>query len=182
MSSPPARDLRTASPGVNAPPPRERSSHATNGDGRSKSIAGHEHFVHFYEDEARLGHAVARYLAEGVRAGDRLLVIATGDHWRTIRSELESIEPKVDTGAIRVLDARTTLDAFLRDGEPDPGLFDRIIGGEIADVMSGGERLRAYGEMVDLLWRAIAGRRSGWKSCGTASASATTSSSSARTR
>jgi len=154
MSSPPASDLRAVSRGVNATPDLERSSHPTSGHSHS-TAAGHEHVVHFYEDDDHLGRAVARYLAEGAHAGDELLVIATGDHWRAIRSRLEAEDRKIDADAIRVLDAHATLDRFMRNGEPDAELFDRVIGGAIADVMNGGaRRLRAYGEMVDVLWRA----------------------------
>ena len=43
----------------------------------------------------------------------------------------------------------------MRDGEPDRELFDSVIGGVMAEraAVSNGARLRAYGEMVDVLWK-----------------------------
>jgi signal transduction histidine kinase len=54
-------------------------------------------------------------------------------------------------GQIQLLDAAETLAAFMVDGEPDWGKFKAVIG----PVMERANRrpVRAYGEMVDLLWR-----------------------------
>ncbi len=44
-------------------------------------------------------------------------------------------------GRLRFLDARTTLDRLLGDGQPDDLLFDQVVG-----------EVRVFGEMVSLLW------------------------------
>ena len=43
----------------------------------------------------------------------------------------------------------------MRDGEPDPRLFEAVIGDVMAEraAVANGAELRAYGEMVDVLWR-----------------------------
>src|SRR5205807_1820132 len=53
------------------------------------------------------------------------------------------------------LDAQETLSSISVDGQPDWELFRARIGGLIHEKRSenGGARVRAYGEMVDLLWR-----------------------------
>ncbi len=50
------------------------------------------------------------------------------------------------------IDARATLDAILRDGVPNPRQFFDLAAGMITDALKDGTRVRAYGEMVALLW------------------------------
>jgi signal transduction histidine kinase len=54
-----------------------------------------------------------------------------------------------------LLDARETLARFMVDGLPDAALFDEVVGGLVARARTHGchAPLRAYGEMVDMLWR-----------------------------
>ena len=54
-----------------------------------------------------------------------------------------------------MLDAEETLALFMVNGIPDPSRFKAMIGAVIAEL-AGGPRpriVRAYGEMVNLLWR-----------------------------
>jgi hypothetical protein len=52
-----------------------------------------------------------------------------------------------------LLDAEETLGTFMRDGLPDPRAFHRVIGGAIAKLRLEHPAVRAYGEMVDVLWQ-----------------------------
>ena len=54
-----------------------------------------------------------------------------------------------------VLDAETTLDQILVDGMPAANLFHSLMEETLASINTGSPRdnVRAYGEMVDLLWR-----------------------------
>jgi PAS domain S-box-containing protein len=54
-----------------------------------------------------------------------------------------------------LFDARETLDKFMRAGRPDANLFATHVGGIIDGRIHARpeSRIRAYGEMVDLLWR-----------------------------
>jgi PAS domain S-box-containing protein len=58
--------------------------------------------------------------------------------------------------ALVMLDARTTLDMFMDDSAPDPARFQANVGRVIEDASkdgTGAKRVvRAYGEMVDVLW------------------------------
>src|SRR5688500_3073973 len=49
------------------------------------------HLVHFYEDDEFLSVAVAKFLGDGIRAGDVLVVIATEPHRQAFRRQLESL-------------------------------------------------------------------------------------------
>lgn len=115
------------------------------------------HLVHLYRDPESLAAIVSLYLHDGLRRGDAGMVIATPDHEALIRQGLEELgqQPRrlQDDGRLAFLDARETLVAFMRDGVPDPMLFRKTIGPVFAALASQGHAgVRAYGEMVSVLW------------------------------
>jgi MEDS: MEthanogen/methylotroph, DcmR Sensory domain len=119
-----------------------------------------DHLVQLYgEDDGLLAKNVSRYLAEGLRQLDGLLVIATPEHTQAITRYLveetggATLEAERE-GRLRFLDARATLDRLLRDGQPDERLFEAILGSALRDAQlhSGSGKVRAFGEMVGLLW------------------------------
>ena len=121
------------------------------------------HGVEFYAYDAQIVDKVARFIAPALEGGTEVaVVIATEKHRRDLESELSSRGLDV-TGAIRdrryvALDAATTLSKFIVDGQPDPDRFAEVVGGAIAKAQADCkcQHVRAYGEMVALLW--LAGR------------------------
>ncbi|HYC91199.1 MAG TPA: ATP-binding protein [Thermoanaerobaculia bacterium] len=111
----------------------------------------HHHAVQFYEDEAFLAERVAAFLAEGARNGEPCVVIATPEHNAMFASRLESLS--ADPKSVAFLDARSMLDQFLDRGTPNADRFASVVGRALADARGASRRVRAYGEMVDLLWR-----------------------------
>ena len=119
--------------------------------------APHTHVVQFYESEEFLYDTVARFLAPGLQNGDRVVVIAGSVHRGALTRRLEHLgtERALRSGQLVLLDARETLAKFMVEGMPDASRFREVIAGVVASTLSAhpGTRLRAYGEMVDLLWR-----------------------------
>ena len=119
---------------------------------------GH-HAVQFYSDDDRLCVSVADFLGDGLAAGQPLIIIATPSHRDRIIAELRTrhfdVDSLVASGKIQVLDAAETLTHFMVNGRPDHLLFRRVVSSVLDGVItSSGERnVRAYGEMVDVLWR-----------------------------
>jgi hypothetical protein len=117
------------------------------------------HFVQFYGDDARLlTRNVARYLAEGLRRGDGLLVIATPEHSDPIGQELRkesAYSRAVLEGCLMFLDAEATLAQLMVGERPHPERFESIIGEAVRGLRhrAGHAAVRAYGEMVGLLWK-----------------------------
>ena len=117
------------------------------------------HLVRFYEDDDLLATAVGTFLSDGLSAGDVLTVIATEPHKLAFQERLQSegldIESACASGQLAFLDAHETLARFMRGGEPDRDLFEAHVGALIAEraAAANGARLRAYGEMVDVLWK-----------------------------
>lgn len=117
------------------------------------------HSVKFYEDELELASSTAAFIVEGVRAGQPVVIIATRAHrtaftlgMRKLGLNPDELVPGRD---IVWLDAREALASFMDGNMPNPELFDLTIGNVFDKLMLDRRYvvIRAYGEMVDLLWR-----------------------------
>jgi hypothetical protein len=120
------------------------------------AIAHGEHVVRFYEHDAELVAAVSPYLEAALRAGEVALLLATGAHRRAFETALADrgidLARARDDGLLVSLDAAATLAAF-SDGERiDRDAFMTVVGGPMREVCASGRTVRAYGEMVSLLW------------------------------
>jgi len=116
------------------------------------------HAVCFYEDAQSLSRTVAGFIGEGLIAGDAAIVIATPTHSAAIHEQLTAIDiypqKRIAQSELLILDAQQVMDSFMVGGLPDEGRFhttmrpimDRVVGRRHPHV-------RAYGEMVDVLWR-----------------------------
>jgi signal transduction histidine kinase len=117
------------------------------------------HAVQFYEADEHLAGAVAGFLADGLRGGSGAIVIATDPHRRDFVSRLSgagfNTDGAIQSGQLLLLDARETLSTFFVGGRLDEALFRAHVGEAVARMRRQWPRarLRAYGEMVDLLWR-----------------------------
>ena len=122
-----------------------------------------EHLVQLYgKDDRLLIRNISRFMAEGLRRGDGLVAIATPEHSGSVARQLR-MEPgyakAVLEGRLVFLDAQATLDRLMVAGRPDRELFDAVVGDALKGVQerAGHMGVRAYGEMVGLLW--MAGQR-----------------------
>ena len=120
-------------------------------------LAGHD--VHFYRTEESLVNSVVDFLAAGIRVGQPVIVIATPEHRRAFISGLRSrnLDPEeLFAGRLAIwLDARETLNSFMDDGMPNRELFIATVGSVFERLLDKRHYLvvRAFGEMVDLLWK-----------------------------
>jgi hypothetical protein len=122
-----------------------------------KTPAPGDHIVQAWQDKAFLCEAVAQYVAAGLEAGEAAVIIARPEH----RSEFERALRKsgVDTqlaqtqGRLVLADAEETLGKFMRGGAPQWEAFHSSVGGIIASLKASSPMVRAYGEMVDVLWQ-----------------------------
>ena len=117
------------------------------------------HAVQFYGDETELFTTIGTFLSEGLAAGQPAIVVATPDHTSAIQDALGShlidVARARHYGDLVMLDAEDTLGTFMHNGTPDQILFQRHVGALMEQTLRGRGRtpLRAFGEMVDVLWR-----------------------------
>ena len=126
---------------------------------RSSQKPAHHHAVQFYGSDDSLCRTVAGFLAEGLTAQQPAIVIATKPHREAIIERLcdrlIDCEKAIKEGDLVILDADETLDLFMVDRMPNSALFDTNLGRVIDQTLNGrkGTVIRAYGEMVDVLWK-----------------------------
>lgn len=123
-------------------------------------IYDHHHAVQFYGDDESLFTTVAGFLSQGFVDGHPAIIIATEDHRVAIldhlRGRLIDVDKAQEMGLLIVLDAQQTLKLFMVHGSPDQERFEASVGKLIAEVLDGRQDrilIRAYGEMVDVLWK-----------------------------
>lgn len=123
-------------------------------------VYDHHHAVQFYGDDDSLFTTVAGFLSQGFVDGHPAIVIATPEHRKAIlehlRGRLINVDQAQRAGSLIVLDAQRTLDMFIEDGMPDAHRFEASVGKLIGDMLEGRQDrvfIRAYGEMVDVLWK-----------------------------
>lgn len=120
------------------------------------AVSSGEHVVKFYEHDRELVEAVVPYLMAAVEADEVAIVIATEAHRMAFQSALggNGIEHRnaAGGGGFFWLDAADTMAAFMAGGKIDHAAFHRVIGGLVREAGGSGRSVRAYGEMVALLW------------------------------
>ena len=102
---------------------------------------------------------MAAFLSEGLVARQPAVVIATLPHRAAIEEHLcgrliNCAKARRD-GDLIMLDAEEMLDQFMIGDRPDPELFEKNVGVIVRQAVEGrtGTIARAYGEMVDVLWK-----------------------------
>jgi anti-sigma regulatory factor (Ser/Thr protein kinase) len=118
--------------------------------------APQEHLVQFYEHDAELAETVGRYLAEALEVGGSAIVIATESHRRAFEAELQragfDAAHALTDHTLVSLDAAEVMASFMPDGRIDPEAFRRVMGSILHETAQTASPVRAYGEMVALLW------------------------------
>ena len=114
-----------------------------------------EHTVQFFDSDESRAECVAAFLAEGYHAGEPLIVVARPVNWASISDLLQTqgvpVQQAIADGTIVVHDANETLRRISRNGSLDREAFDAIVGKAVGRLAHRGPRVRAYGEMVDML-------------------------------
>jgi hypothetical protein len=125
---------------------------------RETMMGGGEHVVQFYDQQEDLARAVGDYLTAAVAAREIAIVIATEEHRLLFGAEMA--RAGVDTaqarrdGSVIWLDAAETLGRFVHEGQVNSDGFREVVGSLVREAAQTGRGIKAYGEMVALLWEA----------------------------
>ena len=119
-------------------------------------LAPCDHFVQIYQDDEDFLQTLENFVATGLRQGEGTIVIATPSHRESLRARLVrdgfDIEAAIHSDQYIALDAQATLDQFMVKGWPDETLFEKLITGLLARARARYGKVRAFGEMVALMW------------------------------
>ena len=123
------------------------------------SRAARYHAVRFYDSDRSLAHIVGGLLADGLTERSPAVVIATAAHRAAIVRELVARQHDVvelqRAGDLLLLDAQNTLDTLMSNGTVEDAKFNDVVCGIVRTACRGRVdcTVRAYGELVDLLWK-----------------------------
>jgi hypothetical protein len=115
-----------------------------------------EHVVQIYENEPVFQETLKDFVLNGIQAGACVILIASTEHLVALDDRLISEGFDVDT--LRFWDqyipikAEECLASFMVNGLPDETLFQEKISTLIGRAKVNGRAVRAFGEMVALLW------------------------------
>lgn len=119
------------------------------------------HAVQFFSgDEASFLHHLGRYITEGLDAGEPVVVMTDDGRRDRLFAALDRLgsDPDIgkEDGRLVVLNAEQVLAKIFLDGRIDPERFHAVIGRMMREVVSRSRsrRVRAYGDLVNLLWNA----------------------------
>jgi hypothetical protein len=119
-------------------------------------LAPYDHVVQIYENENNFLELLAGFIDHGVTCGDCVIVIATNSHIEALRERLEnhghSVANLIASRQYIPVDAVNALSRFMIHDWPDENLFKSEIDQLIRIAKSDNRRVRAFGEMVALLW------------------------------
>lgn len=114
------------------------------------------HFCQVYSGDDALLDVLEPYVADGLLRGEGVIVIATPAHRASLAQRLEAfgidVRRAVYEDRFITADAEETLRRFMVNGAPDPKRFEQISSAAIARARGAGRAVRAFGEMVTLLW------------------------------
>jgi hypothetical protein len=119
-------------------------------------IAPCDHVVQIYENDTVFLDSLAGFVAGGITSDECVIVIATEAHINALENRLKTfrfhVDELIENDTYIPLNAEETLSKFMVNGWPDENLFMQTVSTLIAKARSRNKRVRAFGEMVALLW------------------------------
>ena len=119
-------------------------------------IAPCEHVIQIYEHDDVFLDTLASFVGGGINAGECCIVIATHSHLTALENRLTSYGVHLETLLLDdryiPINAEQLLFSFIVNGWPDKERFLESVAGLIERGRLHNRKIRAFGEMVALLW------------------------------
>jgi hypothetical protein len=119
-------------------------------------IAPCDHVVQIYEDREAFLDILTGFVTDGIKSGDCVVLILKPDHLQALDERLmvQNYDIKQLTAQAKFIavDAQQALSEFMIDGWPDQAKFMTFISGLLNRARKTHTQIRAFGEMVALLW------------------------------
>jgi hypothetical protein len=119
-------------------------------------IAPCDHVVQIYENDKAFLDTLEGFTGSGILSGDSVIIIATKKHIESLNQRLKlqnfDVEKLILSEQYLPVDAHDALAKFMVNDWPDDGLFEEYITHLISRATKDNRKVRAFGEMVALLW------------------------------
>jgi hypothetical protein len=119
-------------------------------------VASEEHVVQLYDNEDTFLDMLAGFAGSGFNAGDSVIIIASASHLESLSKRMKAhgihVDSLVTNSQYIPLEAEQTLATLMSNGRPDEELFMKIIGETVKRAKKNNRKVRAFGEMVAILW------------------------------
>jgi hypothetical protein len=118
-----------------------------------------EHIAEVYDTVPALAQPVSHFVRSGLKSGESAVLIVSTDHWMTFQAQLEDdgldVVQARSEGRLVILNAEDCLSKFMDEDQPQWGPFRSLIRPVLdsARAASPIKKVRAFGEMVDILWQ-----------------------------
>lgn len=120
-------------------------------------IAPCDHVIQIYEDDESFLDTLTDFVSDGFYSNDCTVIIATQTHLDSLEKRLKKYP--LNLGALIAddiyipLEAEECLSRFMVNNWPDEDLFTNFISSLVLKAKAKGRKIRAFGEMVALLWQ-----------------------------
>jgi hypothetical protein len=115
-----------------------------------------DHSVQIYSDEVSFMDALEGYVSTGLRTGESVVLISTAAHLHELEKRLRGHWIDIDRARWEdryiALLAPEVMARFMVDGMPDEARFNAVAGELLKRARVGDRKVRAFGEMVAILW------------------------------
>ena len=119
-------------------------------------IAPCDHLVQIYENDKIFLDTLEGFTGSGFLADETVVIIATPGHLEALNERLFSqgfdVNKLITTNQYVPIDAHNLLSVFLVDDKIDEKVFNSFISGLIDHARLRNGKVRAFGEMVAILW------------------------------
>ena len=116
-----------------------------------------DHAVQLYANDESFLDALEGFVSGGLRVEEGVIVIASPLHRRALESRLRrrgfDLELACQQERFIAVDAEATLAQFMVEGWPDEARFIEAVKDLISRAQGNDRRVRAFGEMVAVLWQ-----------------------------
>ncbi len=119
-------------------------------------VAPCDHVCHIYDNEDDFIDLLEGFVSNGFKTGDCVVLVTTGSHLKALNARLAingfDLDALTSTDQYITLNAEETLAKFMINDLPDEELFWNLVNELIDRTYKNGRQVRAFGEMVALLW------------------------------
>jgi hypothetical protein len=120
-------------------------------------VGAGQHMAHFYRHAEQMVQAACQYVAEGLRRGEAVVIVATQAHWARMVGKLAAkrgidLVDSVMNGQLRHVDAEVVLSGLMENGMPDDSRFHEHAGTLVERSLNRFGNVRIITELAGMLW------------------------------